>query len=353
MKKRVWIVGILLVLSLIGIVSAYSNLSDYYNSIDYSCTQNLDCEIKDVSNCCGYYPECVNKNAIVNSTFVMEECQKEALGGACGFPSINTCKCENNLCVGHYENTNDCTDSDGGIDYYVSGNTCIEDICSSDYCQSPAYLMEFSCSNGRVVETREQCPEGYICENIDKNEGKNGRCIETDQTKQGCVDSDDGKKEFVRGHVVINNERHDDYCYDGNNLIESFCSYSDIIKEEIADKVMIGCINGCRDGLCIKESEEPGEEKPIEIPEESEEEFIYICNGCLLDKKCYPFGYRESGEYCSDSNEFVFQLEAGAVCDNNFECDSNVCVDGECISGSLLRKILDWFKRLFGFGQDK
>ena len=83
----------------------------------------------------------------------------------------------------------------------------------------------------------------------------------------------------------------------------------------------------------------------VEIPKDDED---YVCQGCALDDKCYPFGYRKSGDFCSDSFKFVAQSEAGDVCENNFECESNVCVSGECISKSFIQKILDFFRRLFG-----
>ena len=82
--------------------------------------------------------------------------------------------------------------------------------------------------------------------------------------------------------------------------------------------------------------------------ERSEENTNFFCNGCELDNRCYPFGYRKSGEVCLDTLEFVAQLEEGEVCENNFECDSNVCISGECVSQSLIQKILDFFRRLFG-----
>ena len=94
---------------------------------------------------------------------------------------------------------------------------------------------------------------------------------------------------------------------------------------------------------------EPTEETgPIEIPEETRE-VVYFCSGCELENKCYTFGYRRDGKYCSDDKEeFIKEKEAGGICENNFECDSNVCVSGECVSGGLIDKILDWFKRIFG-----
>ena len=75
-----------------------------------------------------------------------------------------------------------------------------------------------------------------------------------------------------------------------------------------------------------------------------------ICSGCLENKKCYPFGYRKSLEYCSiNDDKFIQQSKAG-VCENNFECRSNVCIDGECISEGLIRRVIEWVKRVFGGG---
>jgi len=82
--------------------------------------------------------------------------------------------------------------------------------------------------------------------------------------------------------------------------------------------------------------------------ETSEEEIELICkNSCPLKGKCYAFGYRKAGEYCSDEGEFVEQLKSDETCDNNFECESNVCVSGECVSAGLLQRILNWFRKLF------
>lgn len=75
-------------------------LKDYRSAINSSCEWDSDCEIKDVGNCCGYSPECVNKNSFVNGTLVEELCKKEKEGSACGFVSINYCKCSNKRCKG-------------------------------------------------------------------------------------------------------------------------------------------------------------------------------------------------------------------------------------------------------------
>jgi len=87
------------------------------------------------------------------------------------------------------------------------------------------------------------------------------------------------------------------------------------------------------------------------IDQEGEEDFeenLKQCSGCLVDDKCYPLGYRKDGGFCSPIGEFVPQLEGDSSCENNFECISNLCIDDECIKPGLFRRILNWFKRLFG-----
>ncbi len=91
------------------------------------------------------------------------------------------------------------------------------------------------------------------------------------------------------------------------------------------------------------------EEKKTETTTEEKKEEILICkDSCPLDGKCYPFGYRKSGEFCSDKGAFIKQLEGKTTCDNNFECSSNLCVDSQCVSQGMFQKIIDWFSKLFG-----
>ena len=83
---------------------------------------------------------------------------------------------------------------------------------------------------------------------------------------------------------------------------------------------------------------------------------IYTCpsitgqcsSGCLSDGKCVDIGYRKSGTYCNESGQFTAQYNADEMCDNNFQCGSNLCISGKCISPGFFDKILAWFKNIFG-----
>jgi hypothetical protein len=121
------------------------------------------------------------------------------------------------------------------------------------------------------------------------------------------------------------------------------------------------CPYGCTNGICdyiLEEQEnvtifyyiEPNESSgPLEMPSEISSQGTLVCSGCEFDTKCYPYGYRKEGKFCSDSNNlFIEQKKADATCENNFECKTNICIDGQCISKGIWQKFLDWFRRLFG-----
>ena len=82
---------------------AQTGTQDVYNayvgSIDRSCKADTDCAVKDVGNCCGYYPECVNVNAVLKPEIVRNYCAEMKMAGVCGFPSIESCACVNNACA--------------------------------------------------------------------------------------------------------------------------------------------------------------------------------------------------------------------------------------------------------------
>ena len=59
-------------------------------------------------------------------------------------------------------------------------------------------------------------------------------------------------------------------------------------------------------------------------------------------------GYRRSGTYCSEDNEFVKLLPSDSSCNNNFECRSNLCIGDECVDQSLINRFIEWLRNSFG-----
>ena len=66
------------------------------------CESNSDCEIKNVGNCCGYYPLCVNSNYEPNITKVQQECFEQGIASVCGWTEIQGCECIENKCQDIY-----------------------------------------------------------------------------------------------------------------------------------------------------------------------------------------------------------------------------------------------------------
>ncbi len=64
----------------------------------YYCEKDADCEIKDVHNCCGYYPRCVNVDFEPDIEAVKLECEEQGSFGICGYPEITHCECIDNQC---------------------------------------------------------------------------------------------------------------------------------------------------------------------------------------------------------------------------------------------------------------
>ena len=68
-------------------------------AVDYRCTTDADCEVKNVGNCCGYYPACVNHASPTFPDRVKAECTKKGMMGVCGFPELAGCSCVEGRCT--------------------------------------------------------------------------------------------------------------------------------------------------------------------------------------------------------------------------------------------------------------
>ena len=64
-----------------------------------TCKVDSDCVVKDVGNCCGYYPACLNKASPTDPAGVKAQCAKDGMASECGFPTIEGCRCANGQCI--------------------------------------------------------------------------------------------------------------------------------------------------------------------------------------------------------------------------------------------------------------
>nr|AGW45514.1 hypothetical protein [uncultured bacterium Lac36W] len=64
-----------------------------------SCRVDSDCVVKNIGNCCGYYPACINKASPTDPAGVKAQCTQGGMASACGFPTIEGCRCANGQCI--------------------------------------------------------------------------------------------------------------------------------------------------------------------------------------------------------------------------------------------------------------
>lgn len=66
--------------------------------LDTSCRTDADCTVKNVGNCCGAMPACVNTKSPADPAAVQAECARKGVMSACGFKNIQSCSCVAGTC---------------------------------------------------------------------------------------------------------------------------------------------------------------------------------------------------------------------------------------------------------------
>ena len=146
-----------------------------------------------------------------------------------------------------------CTDSDGGKNYNIKGETCNEVDCKVDACTSMPVrdnvVAEYYCE-GNKRESLVGAFCDYKCED--------GACI---LAEPKCTDTDGGIDYSVKGKVITENipapeaySEFEDYCIDSEKIVENYCGPGQGMWEqfgEVAKADIYNCPNGCSDGACI------------------------------------------------------------------------------------------------------
>ncbi|TXI50413.1 MAG: hypothetical protein E6Q50_03695 [Lysobacter sp.] len=68
------------------------------NAPNRKCKIDADCAVKDVGNCCGRFPMCVNKDAKTDPAAVQAQCAKDGMASICGFEEVSACQCVQGQC---------------------------------------------------------------------------------------------------------------------------------------------------------------------------------------------------------------------------------------------------------------
>ncbi len=70
----------------------------YQQSLQRRCETDADCVVKNVGNCCGFYPQCVHREVQPSPATVKAICEREQRQSICGFEEPAGCQCVSNKC---------------------------------------------------------------------------------------------------------------------------------------------------------------------------------------------------------------------------------------------------------------
>jgi len=225
-------------------------------------------------------------------------------------------------------------------------------LISEQTSESPSCVAEVFGEKGAILTWKSSCG-GYASTTIDAtDENAEFKCISKPEVSEEQINGKGFKYAYWQ-------------CYDGIEFKSAknseLCKPSEIWKTEAEnsckqhcneDKSKCGINSFSISEDCYPDTEI--EEVIFTRPQTTNEsaaktEEILICkDACPSDNKCYPFGYRKSGKFCSDDSSFKEQLKSEESCENNFECKSNLCIDSKCISSGLIQKVLNWLNKLVG-----
>lgn len=233
-----------------------------------------------------------------------------------------------------------CEDSDGGRDIFVKGRL-VEPSTNSDYidsCLDASSSRDANLNGGNIVLEGSVLREHYCgidnykYEYVDCPEGcYDGACLEVTPNSQETGDNgeegDTSNGEVSSGEDLI-------LCSDLGGVL---CSEAELCKGVKNYKADDDSYNSpCCMGVCYL--------KPTLEEMDSREGLYYyeeeVCSGCLVEGDCYAYGYRLGNEYCSLEGETMLsQKSEKSSCSNNFECQTNLCLQNECVELSVIERI--------------
>jgi len=173
---------------------SYTTPEEYYETIDYSCNIDSDCEVKNIGVCPNQ--KCVNKDFNVDTKFLEDYYDKKAeetgdqLVCGAGARNINGCECISNKCEEipilppcpeeEFPETRQCECQEG----YIKARTpyIYPDEKNYSYCKTNVSWEEFDLCN-----SQDDCLEDYRCINNNGEEDNTDfRCAPNKGFKVSC-----------------------------------------------------------------------------------------------------------------------------------------------------------------------
>jgi hypothetical protein len=292
-------------------------------------TQKEGARVMWKSSCGGYaYTTTDGQNEHANFTCDNCQFQKGDANHDSKVDSTDYVAVRNMINNAQYDCAGDCN-SDKEVDY--TDIECIQKMmgsCGNSICETGEDDWCPACVNSnppcKAACTQGTCPEDCLateCENLCGD----GTCQENVCLASGCPCAETARTcpEDCTACRADNGQ-----CTDRKGLHTSECRENSSITYACVDNAceptLKECEGSCSNGVCIGR---------------------IACNGCDVSGKCYPIGFRKGNIYCGDDLKFHRTKAKMKQCENNFECASNLCVDGKCIRKNLLKSFMQWLSR--------
>ena len=236
-----------------------------------------------------------------------------------------------------------------GIYFYNTGcnpltslTTCTESWTCTDWSDCANNQQTRTCTDSNNCGTAENKPD--ITKSCTSETPEDYHILEIgnidDEFGEGVVEL----RNSATGQTICQDKKAGDKCYIGN--VELRIDEINVADESVQIKILHnGILQKAYEKLTLNENVDEYLVATIFnllVPTKLKEEIVVAS-----DDICENVGIRKEGKYCSDTEVWTTQKETSASCENNFECDSNLCLENECVSGNLISRFLRWLKNLF------
>ncbi len=202
-------------------------------------------------------------------------------------------------------------------------------IISDDYIKEACMMIlqaqeedgNQDCSNKENQDQKDSC---YL--NLAKETGQESYCsiISDEYIKEACYTYFGHPSTPTTGTCASG-------CDDQNSCTTDFCE-----SAQCKHSLIRPC---CGNGFC--ESSESHSTCPADCTI-TQEPGAPSCSGCSTDGKCVPIGGRYDEQYCDIDYSLKAQLGGEGSCQNDYECITNSCIDGQCIEPGFFRRLIRW-----------
>ena len=237
-----------------------------------------------------------------------------------------------------------CIDSDAK-NYGNKGNVTLGSEFREDSCED-GRLLEYFCNTSSIltgVVDSELNPCSLSC--------RDGACLTPAEVAvDNCTDTDGPNNYFLKGNVSSTSlGNFSDFCDTVMIVVEYNCNASSGATGETVVNSSFQCTSGCVNGACVASNDD--------------EDFGLYCAPSSLGGQTNNIPIRSRFKGSDDKTYYCNPLTLGAsvaknnglACVEDYECNSNVCLDGKCTSISqelaaqkgILQQILCRIKSIF------